>query len=119
MKSGAAAWCCPWLPPFGEFLSRGSQVRVLPGARPRDPCRAGVLLARRSAKREGGPGAIQPQGEGGQVGRARSSQQPRRSAKREGGPGAPSRVLYLDLIVRIPPVARTVRWTRSPFTAPL
>src|SRR3954453_10301079 len=32
MKSGAAAWCCPWLPPFAELLSRGSQVRVLPGA---------------------------------------------------------------------------------------
>jgi hypothetical protein len=32
MKPGAAALCCPWLPPFAEFLSRGSQVRVLPGA---------------------------------------------------------------------------------------
>jgi hypothetical protein len=24
--------CCPWLPPLAELLSRGSQVRVLPGA---------------------------------------------------------------------------------------
>src|SRR5437763_936475 len=31
MKSGAAVLRCFWLPPFAELLSRGSQVRVLPG----------------------------------------------------------------------------------------
>src|SRR5512140_912502 len=34
MKSGAAASCCPWSPPFAELLSRGAPVRVLPGAPP-------------------------------------------------------------------------------------
>ena len=100
-------FCCPTLPFSFELLSRGSQVRILPGAprRIRDvaaprqssvtsrlaPARRNVnesCRARRSSKSEGGPGAPSPSPS---LGRTASLDATRRSAAARGTGAATER----------------------------